>query len=190
LPVSENSLAYYCKNCSRSYLVDEDNYKYIVTQNAIFEQSKYHFPYWQFPFSTGKGLRTVGEFARILTGEIPLIAKNKASNLFYLYIPAFKLPDLEILTSKSIRICRTQPLLEISNDEITPAAEMILPESEARQLAKYYWILMRSKYKFLLDKIYDFRDENIGAGEIIWLSMMPFSSNDKSMERERFKSRA
>ncbi len=90
LPTSENSLIYYCSNCHRLFIIGADAYKSLQIRSAIYEQSDGNAPFWRFPFTTGKGLSNVAGFARILTGEIPLIARDKAANPFYLYAPAFK----------------------------------------------------------------------------------------------------
>jgi LSD1 subclass zinc finger protein len=177
LPVSDFSLVYYCANCRKSFIIDNDAYRLIRTRSARLEMSDQSYPFWLFAFSVGNGHKSVGEFARLLTGEIPLIAKDKASQPFYLFVPAFKTPDLESLTTKCIRLNRTQPILEIAEEEIIPAAEMILPESEAVELAAFYWTVMKSKYRHLNAPAYDFKKENIGQGELIWLTFAELQSS-------------
>jgi predicted RNA-binding Zn-ribbon protein involved in translation (DUF1610 family) len=171
LPVSEVSLVYYCSNCHKSYIVESDGYQFTKTRSAQYEQGKDFFPFWRFQFESGGGEGTVGDFAKILTGEIPLIARNKAREPFYLYMPAYKMPDLDNLTTRAIRLNRTQPILALAEDEITPAAEMVLPESEAVELARFYWQVMRSRYRQLNRPKYDFKTENFGPGELLWLTM-------------------
>lgn len=170
-PASEVSIVYYCPNCRKSYIVASDSYRPIETQAAVYEQGIGSYPFWRFPFTGGRGEKTVGEFARILTGEIPLIAKGKAQNPFYLYLPAFKLADLDSLTARAIRLNRTQPILETGEQEFAPAADMILPESEAQELARFYWQVIRAKYRHLNSPDYDFARSKIGTGEIIWLTL-------------------
>jgi hypothetical protein len=185
LPVSELSLVYYCANCHKSCLVNGDNYCIIQTRSAVYEQGKGHYPFWRFAFIGGKGEKTVGDFARILTGEIPLIAKDKARNVFYLYIPAFKTPDLDNLTSKAIRLNRTQPIVELTDQEISPGADMILPENEAIELARFYWKVMRSKYRYLNTPEYEFNRESIGQGELVWLTLAEVSPIHSAESRMR-----
>ncbi|OGC90809.1 MAG: hypothetical protein A2W25_12800 [candidate division Zixibacteria bacterium RBG_16_53_22] len=181
LPVSEFSLIYYCRNCHKSYIVVSDGYRLTKTRSALHEQGKDYFPYWRFQFKGGRGESSVGEFAKILTGEIPLIAKNKAKNAFYLYVPAFKMPDLDNMTTRAIRLCRTQPRLELSEDEITPAADMILPECEAVELARFYWQVIRSRYRYLNIPDYVFTQGSlVGQGELLWLTMTDSTGPAKS----------
>jgi len=187
LPVSEASLIYYCSNCHKSYIVVSDGYRLTKTRSALIEQGKGYFPFWRFQFSGGKGENTVGDFAKILTGEIPLIAKNKAQNAFYLYVPAFKMPDLDNLTTLAIRLNRSQPILELSEDEITTAAEMILPEDEALELARFYWQVIRSKYRYLNVSAYDFSRGSIkGQGDLIWLTMTDSTTPAQSRAGKSF----
>jgi hypothetical protein len=127
----------------------------------------------------------VGAFAKILTGEIPLIAKDKAANPFYLYVPAFNLADLDTLTTRGLRLCRTQPIMQLSSDEIKPQAEAILPESEALELARFYWAIIRSRYKYLNVPLHDFKTENVGSGELVWLTMSNPASVDKLSGKEQ-----
>ena len=183
LPVSESSLIYYCSNCRRSYIINKDSYEYITTQSAIYDPADGHYPFWRFPFSACQGTNTVGEFARILTGEIPLIAKSKAASQFYLYVPAFKIADLDILTQYGLRICRIQPILKFGADEIKPQSDMILPQGDALRLAGFYWLAIRSKYKYLSDNKYDFSAEKAGPGELIWLTMPTFSAGYQIAEK-------
>jgi len=171
LPVSEVSLVYYCSNCHKSYVVESNDNRFTATRSARFEKAENSYPFWRFQFNAGNGEKVVGEFARILTGEIPLIDRNKANNPFYFYIPAFKTSNLETMTARAIRLNRTQPILELIEDEIAPAAEVILPESEAIELARFYWQVMRSKYRHLNTPVYDFRAGKIGHGELLWLTM-------------------
>jgi predicted RNA-binding Zn-ribbon protein involved in translation (DUF1610 family) len=174
LPVSEASLVYYCSNCHRSYIVTSVGYRATRTRSAQFEQARGFHPFWRFSFSGGKGEKTVNDFSRILTGEIPLIAKNKAQIQFCLYVPGFKTPDLDSMTNRAIRLNRTQPIFEFTDDEIDPAAEMILPESEAVELARFYWQILRIKYRQLNSPTYDFKSCKIGPGELVWLTMTDF----------------
>ena len=176
LPISESSLVYYCANCRRSYIINKDCYHQIETKSAIYETADGHYPFWRFPFAACKDIKTVGDFARILTGEIPLTAKPKAAAQFCLYIPAFKIADLDMLTQYSLRVCRIQPILNFNEDEIEPQADMILPVCDALRLANYYWIAIRSKYKYLNDRKYDFDAGKTGPGELIWMTMPPLTA--------------
>ena len=86
------------------------------------------------------------------------------------------MPDLDNLTNRAIRLNRTQPVLEFSEEQISPAAEMVLPEGEALELARFYWQIMRSKYRHLNTPAYDFKNGSIGRGELIWISMADSTS--------------
>jgi hypothetical protein len=138
-------------------------------KNGVSGESEASAPFWRFPFTAGNGLDSVAGFAKILTGEIPLIAKNKAANRFYLYVPAFKQPDLDTLTTKGLRLCRTQPSLAFNDGDLNPQADAVLPESEALELARFYWEVMRSRYRQLGIPEFDFKIDNVGRGELIWL---------------------
>lgn len=178
LPISENSLFYYCANCFRSYMISNDAYLTTNLQSARYEEGKYYHPFWRFPFTIGEDIDTVAKFSRILTGEIPLVAKAKAQNRFYLYVPGFKSMNLNSLTNVGIRICCVQPQLEIENNSIPFEAEMVLPESEAFELARHYWDLIKSKYRHLEKPEFEFASCKTGKGEIIWLSLSrPYYDN-------------
>jgi len=170
LPVSEQSLYYYCSNCFRSYMLKDDEYHSVELKCASFEGSANYHPFWKFPFAVGE-TDTVAKFSKILTGEIPLIANSKANNQFYLYVPGFHSADLNALTMLGGRVCRMQPELTFENKSRPQAAEMILPESEGKELARFYWNLLRSKYSFLCGKEYDFENCKMGDGELVWLSL-------------------
>jgi predicted RNA-binding Zn-ribbon protein involved in translation (DUF1610 family) len=170
LPVSQVSLFYFCSNCDRSYLLRDDDYISIKLEMWKYEDGAFHHPFWRFPFNTGES-DTVGKFARLLTGEIPLVAKSKAPNRFYLYVPAFRVSNLKTLTGVGIRLCRVQPELIPETRSFSPAAEMILPESEALELARFYWNVIRARYRHLLKPEFDFQSGVTGSGELIWLSL-------------------
>jgi LSD1 subclass zinc finger protein len=136
LPVSQRSLFYYCENCDRSYMIGDDTYHKVEARCAAHESRAQYHPFWRFPFSV-KDRDTVGKFSKILTGEIPLIARSKKDNKFYLYIPAFRSTNLDSLTSLGLRLCRVQPELEIKGEMSSPASEMVLPPSEGLELASW-----------------------------------------------------
>lgn len=171
LPTSELSLFYYCANCSRSYVIKDDDYALTDLTYGAYEAGEYNHPFWRFSFSAGGDIDTVGKFAKILTGEIPLIAKTKKDNPYYIYVPAFKSTNLSTLTSVGIRLCRVQPEIEIHEKNSSRVAEMILPENEAIELARFYWNVIRSKYRYLGGSEYDFDPGKLGQGKIIWLSL-------------------
>jgi len=180
LPVSESSLYYFCGNCGRPYMLKDNDYHQAEFKGASHEGGSHYHPFWRFRFAVGD-TGTVGEFSKILTGEIPLIAKSKADNLFYLYVPAFSCADLGVLTSLGGRLCRIQPELSFENRPEPFSAEMILPESEGLELARFYWNLLRSKYNYLTGKEYDFENCRSGAGEFIWLGLnQAYGAADKS----------
>jgi predicted RNA-binding Zn-ribbon protein involved in translation (DUF1610 family) len=170
LPVSQVSLFYYCSNCDRSYLLKDDDY--VPTKQDVwkYEEGAFHHPFWRFSLRAGE-TNTVGKFARILTGEIPLVAKSKATNSFYLYVPAFGASNLRSLANLGVRICRVQPELNPQTGSFSAAAEMILPESEALELARFYWNVIRARYRHLLKSQFDFGSCTTGPGELIWLSL-------------------
>jgi predicted RNA-binding Zn-ribbon protein involved in translation (DUF1610 family) len=171
LPTSESSLFYYCANCSRSYIIKDDNYMLTDLRCGNYEAERYFHPFWRFMLSTDNNIDTVGEFSKILTGEIPLIARSKVNNPFYLYVPAFRSTNLSTLTSVGIRLCRVQPEIEIKKRNFSRAAEMVLPEGEAIELARFYWNVIRSKYRYLSGSEFDFDSCRLGQAEIIWLSL-------------------
>ncbi len=171
LPTSESSLFYYCANCSRSYMIKDDGYSLTDMVCGAYEAGEYHHPFWRFGFSAGGDIDTVGKFSKILTGEIPLIAKSKRDNPYYIYVPAFKSTNLSTLTSVGIRLCRVQPEIEVQRKNFSRAAEMVLPESEAIELVRFYWEVIRSKYQYLSGSEFDFNSRRLGQGEIIWLSL-------------------
>ncbi len=171
LPVSESSLFYYCENCFRSYMIIDDDYAKTELAQAKYEEGAYNHPFWRFPFTAGDDINTVSKFAKKLTGEIPLIARNKAENKFFLYVPGFKSMNLDSLTNVGIRICCVQPILDIKNEPISVECDMVLPESEALELARHYWNLIRLKYRHLEKPEYEFDLCKTGKGEIIWLTL-------------------
>lgn len=170
LPVSESSLFYHCSNCGRSYLIKEEGYFKTEMKSAIHERGEHYHPFWRFAFSLSDGTDTVSGFSRILTGEIPLIAKSKAENPFYLYVPAFKAANLGALTNLGVGLCRVQPELEVERGLFSPTAEMVLPETEAKELARFYWNVMRCRYQYLNSSGYEFKSCKTSPGELIWLS--------------------
>jgi len=170
-PVSEWSLFYHCVNCFKSYMIDNDDYRRCEFHSAVFEPGQNYHPFWRFPFALKGDIGTVSKFSKVLTGEIPLIVKSKAENLFYLYVPAFKTANLSSLKSLGVRVCNMQPELNLETISRNPSAEMILPEDEAVELSRYYWNLMRSKYQHLQKENFDIENCKLGEGEIVWLSL-------------------
>lgn len=170
LPVSQRSLFYYCRNCDRSYMIGDDTYHKVEPRCAAYESKANYHPFWRFPFSV-KDKDTVGKFSKILTGEIPLIARSKKDNKFYLYVPAFRSTNLESLTSLGLRLCRVQPELEIESQMRPQATEMVLPPGEGLELGRFYWNMLRSKYMYLTGSEYDFDSCSAGEGELVWLGL-------------------
>lgn len=170
LPVSKWSLHYYCGNCERSYVLNDDRYIPVKYNSASFENGTYYHPFWKFPFAAGEA-DTVGKFSKILTGEIPLIARSKANNQFCLYIPAFRSANLNSMTILGERLCRVQPELQYDSRTRPPAVDMVLPESEGLELARFYWNLLRSRYMYLSGPDYDFESCTVGKGELVWLGL-------------------
>jgi predicted RNA-binding Zn-ribbon protein involved in translation (DUF1610 family) len=170
-PVSESALVYRCSNCGRFYIIHADGYSQIQTTGYVYEPSSSLYPFWKIPFEIGDDMTTVSQFSKILTGEIPLIAKNKAAQHFYLYMPAFVIPNLESLTTVGLRLCRTQPILSLGNSEIRLAGDVVLNDNDAFILAKFYWFLIRCRYRHLLESGYEFRPEMLGKPELVWLTV-------------------
>ena len=170
-PVSESSIVYYCSNCSRFFIIDEDSYSEVNTSGFVYEPSKGHYPFWKFPITIGSNLKTVGQFSKILTGEIPLIAKDKAQQSFFLYVPAFSIPNLESLTTIGLRLCRTQPLYSLSNLDIAPSGDTVLSRHDAREIARFYWAIMRSRYRHLFENKYDLGSNSAGPAELVWVTL-------------------
>lgn len=171
LPVSEYSLFYYCGNCFRSYMIGDDKYITTELRTAKYEEGNHYHPFWRFPFVAGENVDTVSKFSKILTGEIPLVAKKKAENRFYLYVPGFKSMNLNSLTNVGTRVCCVQPELNFETKQVPFEAEMILPESEALELARHYWNVIKAKYRHLERPEYEFESCKTGPGEIVWLSL-------------------
>ncbi len=186
LPTSESSLFYHCENCQRSYLIENDDYVLTDMACALYETGKHFHPFWQFEFSVEDN-DTVGKFSRILTGEIPLIAKSKANNPFYIYVPAFRSANLSTLTSLGIRLCRVQPEIGVEKRNFSPGAEMVLPKSEAIELARFYWNVIRSKYQYLAGSKFDFNPPGLEQGKIIWLSLSRSYSQPKKFGVKKVK---
>jgi hypothetical protein len=160
-----------CPNCCRFYIIHGDEYRQIQTAGYVFEPSSRLYPFWRIPFGIGDEMTTVSQFSRILTGEIPLIAKNKAAQQFYLYVPAFIIPNLESLTTVGLRLCRTQPILSLGNAEIRLGGDVVLSDNDALVLAKFYWFLIRCRYRHLLEDGYELRPEMLGKPELVWLTV-------------------
>ncbi len=186
LPASESSLFYHCENCQRSYLIEDDDYVLTDMACAQYETGKKFHPFWQFEFEVENN-DTVGKFSRMLTGEIPLIAKSKANNPFYIYVPAFRTANLSMLTSLGIRLCRVQPEIGVEKRNFSPGAEMVLPKSEAIELARFYWNVIRSKYQYLGGAEYDFDPGKLGQEKIIWLSLSRSYSQSKKFGFKKVK---
>lgn len=186
LPTSESSLFYYCSNCQRSYLIEDDDYVSAEMVGASYETGEHFHPFWQFEYAVEDN-DTVGKFSKILTGEIPLIAKSKASNPFYLYVPAFRSTNLSTLTSVGIRLCRVQPEIEIQRRAFSRDAEMVLPKDEAIELARFYWNVIRSRYLYLGGSKFDFNSRGLRQGKIIWLSLSRSYSHSKKHRAEKAK---
>jgi len=184
------SLFYHCENCFKSYMIKGDDYKLSEFHSAVFEPGQNYHPFWRFPFTLDGEIDTVAKFSKVLTGEIPLIVKSKANNLFYLYIPAFKTANLSTLSSLGVRICNMQPELDLEQKSVKVSAEMILPEDEAIELSRYYWNLIKSKYRHLQKKNFDFENCKLSDGEIVWLSLSRVFTPKHNIAKEKLHSYA
>jgi len=168
-------------------MIKDDSYELTDMVCGPYEAGEYYHPFWRFAFSAGGDIDTVRKFSKILTGEIPLIAKSKANNPFYIYVPAFKSINLSTLTSVGIRLCRVQPEIEVQRKTFSRAAEMTLPESEAIELARFYWDVIRSKYQYLGGSKFDFNSHRLGQGIIVWLSLSRSYDQPKKFRMKKAK---
>ena len=148
---------------------------------AAFEQSQAHFPFWRIPLQF-ENMTLVKHFSKFLTGEIPLIAKQKAENPFLIYVPAFKVADLRSISQKAISMTCMQPLLTFEDKSVTPASEMILPAPEAMEMARFIWNAIRFKYRQISGEKFAIQDGNLGQAELVWLTLSmsaAFTKNKK-----------
>ena len=168
LPDDSFSLFYPCKNCGRSYLINDNGYTETKTLSA---DSSIVAPYWRFPLELklGKSYKTVPEFSKILSGEIAFLRKEKRGNKFYLYSPAFRSLDINSWFENGFSMLRTQPHDTLS--ENLPAKRLVLSidEAEGRQMAIFLWRRIIFKYSWKMGNKLDLNETDLPSGEIIWL---------------------
>lgn len=102
------SLFYPCKNCGRFYLLNDEGYYQVRCQTA---EAPFCAPYWRFPleFNNQRRYKTVQDFSKLLTAELVLMRKEKRSNRFYLYSPAFKATNVNRWVKRALSVIKTQP---------------------------------------------------------------------------------
>lgn len=167
---SERSLFYCCSNCARAYMLDATGYRQMLAPLVAAGDGPL-YPFWRvaFEFDGRVPCRTVGDFARRLTAEIPLLDKRKTGELFYVYVPAFDGADAEFQVQAGLRFTRTQPLIEPSPRALEPFAPVALSASESSEFAGFVWNWLRMSYLSLRGDEHDFRSASAGTPELLWL---------------------
>lgn len=162
------SLFYPCNNCHRSYLFNDNGYCQLKVLSA---DSPVVAPFWRFPLviSDGKSYKTVQDFSQVLNGEIAFLRKEKRSNQFYLYSPAFKSSDSSHWFESGLSVLRTQPHDSLA--EKLPKQRLVLSidEDEARQMAVFLWRMLTFKYSWKIADRLNLDERNLPSGEIVWL---------------------
>jgi predicted RNA-binding Zn-ribbon protein involved in translation (DUF1610 family) len=169
---SERSLFYTCGNCGRHYLLGPDEYR-LQSAVAIAAGSGDLYPFWRFAigFAGARSYSTVGEFARLLTADVPLLARAKADLPFYVYVPAFRGTDAEWQVQTAVRQTRTQPLVEPCDRTLTGSPEVALPPAEAAQFAAFAWNWLRMSYVNLRHDDFAYARARSESPEILWLPL-------------------
>lgn len=167
---SDRSLFYGCRNCDRSWLLDRSGYRQIPEPTVARGEGAL-YPFWRVPlaFDQPRRFNTVGAFARLLTADIPLLAKAKRDVTFYLYVPAFAGTDGERQLETAVRLTRTQPLIEPYRTQPHGAPPIVLPESEALEFASFTWNWLRMSYLNLQTEKFGYANARTAAAELIWL---------------------
>jgi len=182
---SERSLFYSCDNCGRHYLLGPAGYRQIEPPQTA-QGSGDLYPFWRLPlrFDLPRTVRTVGEFAKLLTADIPLLARAKADLPFFVYVPAFAGADAEWQVQTAVRTTRTQPLVESCEASVTATPAVSLPPGEAREFATFAWNWLRMSYPNLRQDDFDFHAAQTGEPELLWLPLMD-ARLERSVERMR-----
>jgi DNA-directed RNA polymerase subunit RPC12/RpoP len=170
---SERSLAYHCKNCDRSWMLEPAGYKQLPPP-MVGEGPGELYPFWRAPlvFDRHPGYDTVGKYCKLLTADIPLLDKRKRGLPFFVYVPAFAGADAEWQVQAAVRTTRTQPLLEPVSREPHAAPPVSLAESEGREFAGFAWDWLRMGYLNLRGPDFTFKAGSLGPSELVWLPLM------------------
>jgi endogenous inhibitor of DNA gyrase (YacG/DUF329 family) len=162
------SLFYPCRNCDRSYLLNDDGY---IQVNTLTADSPSCAPFWRFPleFDAGRSYKTVSDFSKILGGEIALMRKEKRPNQFYLYSPAFKSSDIYSWFDKAYSVLRTQPHDRLTERLPSDSVALSIDEIEAGQMAVFIWRMLTLKYAWKRGWEFDVNEDSLQPGQIVWL---------------------
>jgi hypothetical protein len=169
---SERSLVYPCNNCDRVYLLDESGYTQMQTPQ-FFDGPGTIYPFWRIPISFAKPRKatTVGEFTKLLTADIPLLAKDKRGEPFFIYVPAFAGADAEWHVQAAVRMMRTQPLLKPCKREFEDVPQVSLPMPESLEFAAFAWNWLRMSYAHLRGDDMSYDAAQKGNAELVWMPM-------------------
>lgn len=169
---SERSLVYPCDNCNRAYLLDESGYTQ-MQKPRFFDGPGTMYPFWRVPLSFGKPRKanTVGEFTKLLTADIPLLARNKKEQPFYVYVPAFAGADAEWHVQAAVRMMRTQPRLKSGKQDFKNAPQVSLPLAESLEFAAFAWNWLRMSYGHLRGDDMSYDSARTGDAELVWMPM-------------------
>jgi DNA-directed RNA polymerase subunit RPC12/RpoP len=176
---SQRSLFYSCANCGRHYLLGAEGHQ-LYESLQIGAGPGRLYPFWRFAigFEEPRSFRTVGEFARLLTADIPLLARDKADSPFYVYVPAFAGADAEWQVQTAVRTTRVQPQIVPGDEGLEGTPAVSLPPGEAAQFAAFAWNWLRMSYVNLRHDRFDFRKARCAAAELLWLPLV-----DERLER-------
>lgn len=180
---SERSLYYGCDNCRRHYMLGASGYLQ-VEPPRVADGAGDLYPFWRLPlrFDGPRTFSTVGEFSKLLTADIPLLARPKANAPFFVYVPAFAGADAEWQVQTAVRTTRMQPLVKPAEASVSAAPSVSLPPGEAREFAAFAWNWLRMSYPNLRQEAFDFHAAQAGAPELLWLPFMD-ARLERSVER-------
>lgn len=180
---SERSLYYCCDNCRRHYMLGASGYLQ-VDPPRVADGAGDLYPFWRLPlsFEVPRPVRTVSEFSKLLTADIPLLARPKADLPFFVYVPAFAGADAEWQVQAAVRTTRMQPLVKASAASVSTAPAVSLPPGEAREFAAFAWNWLRTSYPNLRQESFDFHSARTGEPELLWLPFMD-ARLERSVER-------
>ena len=166
LAESQFSLFFGCKNCRRSFLLDQSGLKPITPQVADGAVA----PYWRYhlEIKSGKAYKKVADYSELLVSELSFMAKDKRENPFYLYAPAFRSADVGRWAEAALRMFRSQPNCRLENKLPPDHAEVTIAEAEAREMAVFLWQVSTYRYPNLRDMTAVVRNSLPEAGELVW----------------------
>lgn len=174
------SLFYPCKNCGRFYLLKDEGYYQVKCQTA---EAPFCAPYWRFhlEFNNQKRYKTVQDFNKLLRAELALMRKEKKSNRFYLYSPAFKATDVNRWAKRALSVIKTQPH-DILYDRFPSRGPVLcIDEGEAKEMAVFLWHVAINKYSNLHKKEFQLDVNDLPSGEIVWLPVEDYQLLGKSL---------